>query len=102
MFGSDSAPHPRDKKESCGCAAGIFSAPVALSALCELFEKNDKLENLQKFISDNAIKIYGIKPIKKEIVLEKKEFLVPQKYGNVVPMFAGEKLSWSSYESTSS
>ncbi len=102
MFGSDSAPHPRDKKESCGCAAGVFSAPVALSALCELFEKNDKLENLQKFISDNAVKIYDIKPIKKEIVLEKKEFLVPQKYGNVVPMFAGEKLSWSSYENTSS
>ncbi len=95
MFGSDSAPHPKHKKESCGCAAGVFSAPVALPALCELFEKYNKLENLQKFISDNAANIYGLKPIKKEITLEKKEFLVPKKYGNVVPMFAGEKLSWS-------
>ena len=95
MFGSDSAPHPQHKKESCGCAAGVFTAPVALPALCELFEKNNKLENLQKFISDNAINLYGLKPIKKEIALEKKEFLVPQKYGDVVPMFAGEKLGWS-------
>ena len=34
LFGSDSAPHPRHKKECCGCAAGIFSAPVALPMLC--------------------------------------------------------------------
>jgi len=95
MFGSDSAPHPQHKKESCGCAAGVFTAPVALPALCELFEKYNKLENLQKFISDNAINIYGLKPIKKDITLEKKEFLVPEKYGDVVPMFAGEKLGWS-------
>ncbi len=94
MFGSDSAPHPKNKKENCGCAAGVFTAPVALSALCELFEKHKKLENLQKFVSDNAQRIYNFEPIKKEIVLEKKEFLVPHKYGNVVSMFAGEKLSW--------
>ncbi len=95
MFGSDSAPHPKSKKESCGCAAGVFTAPVVLPALCELFEKHKKLDNLQKFISDNAQKIYNLKPIKKEIILEKKEFLVPELYGEVVPMFAGEKLSWS-------
>jgi len=95
MFGSDSAPHPKHKKESMGCAAGVFSAPVALPALCELFERYSKLDNLQKFISDNAVDIYDLKPIKKEITLEKKEFLVPKKYGDVVPIFAGEKLSWS-------
>ena len=95
MFGSDSAPHPVDKKESCGCAAGVFTAPIALEALAELFDKNGKLENLQKFVSDNAVNIYGIKPIEKEIVLQKKEKIVPKSYNSVVPMFAGEKLSWS-------
>ncbi len=94
MFGSDSAPHPKNKKESCGCAAGVFTAPVALPALCELFEKHHKLENLQKFISSNAREIYKLTPIQKNITLEKKEFSVPQNYGGVVPMFAGEKLSW--------
>ncbi|WP_458700679.1 dihydroorotase [Sulfurospirillum sp. 1307] len=95
MFGSDSAPHPVSKKESCGCAAGVFSAPIALQALAGLFEKHDALENLQKFVSDNAQRIYGLEPVKKEIVLVKKPFRVPSSYENVVPMFANEELSWS-------
>jgi dihydroorotase len=95
MFGSDSAPHPKNAKEAPGCAAGVFTAPIALQALTELFEKNNKLQNLQKFVSDNAQKIYGIKPPKKVVTLIKKEFEVPKIYGEVVPFLAGEKLSWS-------
>lgn len=38
MFGSDSAPHPKDTKECCGCAAGVFSAPVILPVLVELLK----------------------------------------------------------------
>ncbi len=95
MFGSDSAPHPVDKKESCGCAAGVFTAPIALQALVALFEKHDKLDNLQAFVSDNARKIYGYKPLEKRVVLKKIPFLVPSSYGDVVPMFAGKELPWS-------
>ena len=95
MFGSDSAPHPTHKKECCGCAAGVFTAPIALQALAGLFEKNDKLENLEDFVSNNAQKIYGFKPIIKEITLVKEPFLVPQSYSDVVPMFAGEELVWN-------
>ncbi len=95
MFGSDSAPHPKDKKECCGCAAGVFTAPIVLQVLTQLFEKYDKLENLQAFVSDNAQKIYNFKPLNKKVTLEKKEFIVPNSYGSVVPMFAGEKLLWS-------
>ena len=95
MFGSDSAPHPRDKKESMGCAAGVYTAPVALPALCELFEKHNKLENLQAFISDNAKEIYNINPVEKTIILEKKPFEVQMEYNGVVPMFAGKTLEWS-------
>jgi dihydroorotase len=95
MFGSDSAPHPVNKKECCGCAAGIFSAPIALSALAELFEKHNKLENLQTFVSNNARNIYNITPTEKEVTLRKKEQIIPEKFGDVVPMFAGKKLAWS-------
>jgi dihydroorotase len=95
MFGSDSAPHPVSKKECCGCAAGVFTAPIALQALAELFEKHKKLENLQAFVSDNAQKIYNFKPKNKRVVLEKKDFIVPNSFGSVVPMFAGVKLPWS-------
>jgi dihydroorotase len=95
MFGSDSAPHPKDKKEACGCAAGVFTAPIALQLLCEIFEQFDKLENLQSFVSDNAQRIYGICPEFKEVTLEKRPFVVPETYSNVVPMYAGQTISWA-------
>ena len=95
MFGSDSAPHPKHAKESCGCGAGVFTAPIALQLLCEIFEAHNKLENLQAFISDNAQRIYGICAEYKEVVLSKRDFVVPEMYGSVVPMRAGETLRWS-------
>ncbi len=95
MFGSDSAPHPQHKKEASGCAAGIFTAPIALQILCEIFEQYDKLENLQAFVSDNAQNIYGICPEFKEVTLVKEEFIVPEKYANVVPIYAQNALAWS-------
>lgn len=95
MFGSDSAPHPQHKKEACGCAAGVFTAPIALQALCELFDAHGKLDNLQSFVSDNAQSIYGICPEFKEVTLSDKPFTVPEKYGDVVPMFSGETIGWS-------
>jgi dihydroorotase len=95
MFGSDSAPHPKEKKESCGCAAGVFTAPIALQLLCEIFEQYDKLDNLQDFVSDNAQRIYGICPEFKEVTLEKRPFIVPETYSGVVPMYAGNAINWA-------
>ena len=95
MFGSDSAPHPIDKKEACGCAAGIFTAPIALPALVELFDRHNALDNLQAFISDNAQKIYGVIPPQKSVTLEPIPYKVPAMYGDVVPMFAEREISWS-------
>ncbi len=96
MFGSDSAPHPKHAKEACGCAAGVFTAPIALQVLAELFEKeNASLENLQAFISGNAQKIYGVSPLIKTVTLEKREFTVPSDYNGVVPMYADETLAYS-------
>ncbi|GMM10429.1 dihydroorotase [Campylobacter lari] len=94
MFGSDSAPHPLHTKECCGCAAGVFSAPVILPVLTELFEKNSNEDNLQKFISDNACQIYDFKFKNDKIInLEKQEWQVPQKYGDIVPFMAGKNLN---------
>ena len=95
MFGSDSAPHPLHTKECCGCAAGVFSAPVILPVLVELFEKHSNETNLQKFISDNACKIHNLKFEKDKIViLEKQEWQVAQKYGDVVPFMVGKTLNF--------
>jgi dihydroorotase len=94
MFGSDSAPHPRHAKEAPGCAAGVYTAPVALPALARLFEEAGVLENLQAFISDNAQRIYGITPPAKKVRLVREPWEVPGCYGEVVPMFGGETLEW--------
>ena len=95
MFGSDSAPHPRHAKENCGCAAGVFTAPIALQLLVELFEKHHALDNLQAFVSDNAQQIYGVTPLNKTVTLEKKPFKVPTDYNGVVPMYAGKEIAYS-------
>lgn len=95
MFGSDSAPHSKNAKESCGCAAGVFTAPLALAKLTELFTEKSTVANLQKFVSDNARNIYGITPPAKKIILEDTPMQVPHMYGEVVPMYAGESLPWS-------
>ncbi|MBX0386880.1 dihydroorotase [Campylobacter coli] len=99
MFGSDSAPHPKDTKECCGCAAGVFSASVALCVLADLFSKNSNEVNLQKFISDNACKVHNLTFEKEKIiVLENQEWQVPNEYKNenekVVPFMAGESLKF--------
>ncbi|WP_121626676.1 dihydroorotase [Poseidonibacter antarcticus] len=100
MFGSDSAPHLKKNKEtSTGGAAGVYTAPISLQVLTQLFEKHNKLANLNAFISLNAQKIYNLKPENKVIKLIKKDFIVPKVYNykneDVVPMLAGETLLWS-------
>jgi len=98
MFGSDSAPHPKEAKESCGCAAGVFTAPIAIQVLVNLFDTHGKLDNLQKFLSDNACEIYNMEPSSKQITLVNENFQVPASYDfkkeKVVPMYAQEILSW--------
>jgi len=96
MFGSDSAPHPQHAKENCGCAAGVFTSPIAVQVLTELFMEHSNVEKLQAFISGNAQKIYtNITVPEKSITLEKKPFVVPAIYGTVVPMYAGETIAYS-------
>lgn len=99
MFGSDSAPHPKHEKECCGCAAGVFSASVALSVLSKLFSKNSNEANLQKFICDNACKVHNLKFEKEKIITLKKQiWQVPDVYESenekVVPFMAGENLNF--------
>ncbi len=95
MFGSDSAPHPRHKKECCGCAAGIFSAPVALPMLTQLFGEAGCLDKLQDFVSTFARTRYNITPVEKKITLTKRPWLVPNLIDNVKPFLAGNELRWS-------
>ena len=102
MFGSDSAPHHKNTKECDQGAAGVFTAPIGLQILTQLFEEHGKLDNLNTFVSLNAQKNYNIKPKNKTIKLIKKDFKIPKSYKykkeEVVPMFSGKTISWSMEE----
>lgn len=94
MFGSDSAPHPRHRKECLGCAAGVFSAPVALPALVQLFEEAGCLNRLTGFVTTHAQRLYRIAPPAKTVCLERFPWQVPEQYETVVPFLAGKTIAW--------
>ncbi|WP_027327571.1 dihydroorotase [Helicobacter pametensis] len=99
-FGSDSAPHLASKKLSNPASAGIFSAPLLLEQLCELFEKHQALENLQAFVSDNAVRNYGLTFEKvREVKIQKISQKLPQAISlsndQIIPLNAGKEISWS-------
>ncbi len=101
MHGSDSAPHPVNAKECPGCAAGVFTAPIILPLLADLFENHNALDKLQDFISNNAQRIYNLTPRSTQVTLLKKPFTIPSSYSGVVPMWAGKTIGWQ-VESVSS
>lgn len=93
MFGSDSAPHKLQDKLQKGFA-GIFSAPVLLPMLCELFAKHGKIDLLQDFISTNAQKIYKLDLPEKLVKIAPKNMKVPQTIGDFVPFGAGKTIGF--------
>lgn len=98
FLGTDSAPHPREKKERFGFGvemlAGIFNAPVALPILAAIFEHYGDLNRLNDFVSRFGAEFYGLPLNDGRLVLEKKSWTVPPLCGNVVPFLAGRKLDW--------
>lgn len=98
FLGTDSAPHARRHKESaCGCA-GMFSAPAAIELYAELFEREGALERLEGFASRHGANFYGLPHNRETITLVKESWSLPRElaFGDetVVPMAAGETLSW--------
>ncbi len=67
--GTDSAPHPLHAKEAECCAAGVFSAPVALPWLAQVFEEDAALDRLEGFVSLHGPAFYGLAPNAETITL---------------------------------
>jgi dihydroorotase len=98
FLGTDSAPHPRHRKES-GCgSAGIFSAHAALELYAEAFEEASALTRLAAFASERGADFYGLPRNENTVTLERVSWTVPETYpfGDdvVVPMRAGEVVRW--------
>ncbi|MFC2953761.1 dihydroorotase [Marinicaulis aureus] len=98
FLGTDSAPHTTSAKEAaCGCA-GVFNAPFAIESYAATFEEEGALDKLEAFASEYGPRFYGLPLNDGELVLERKETLVPDHLGSgdaqLTPFMAGKKLNW--------
>jgi dihydroorotase len=99
FLGTDSAPHARNAKESaCGCA-GIYSAHAALELYAEAFEAAKALDKLEAFASFYGADFYRLPRNREKVTLRKQSWEVPAEIpfgsGTLVPLRAGESLSWT-------
>ncbi|NNL36496.1 MAG: dihydroorotase [Silicimonas sp.] len=99
FLGTDSAPHPVDRKEAECCAAGCFTAPVALSCLAEVFDAAGALDRLEAFTSLNGPAFYGLPVNEETITLEKGDPIdtpasVETGAGSVTVFDPGRALHW--------
>ena len=102
FLGTDSAPHPRDAKESaCGCA-GIFTASNTLSILAEVFEQAGALDRLEAFTSLNGPAFYRLPANQARLTLTRTPPAYPAQIateaGPVVLFDPGLTLNWSVVE----
>lgn len=98
FLGTDSAPHSRSAKEAaCGCA-GMYTAHAAIELYAEAFEQANALDKLEAFASFYGADFYGLPHNQDKITLVKESWTVPEtlKFGGeeLVPLRAGEKISW--------
>lgn len=98
FLGTDSAPHPRDGKESaCGCA-GCFSALHAIELYAEAFESVGALEKLEAFASFYGPDFYQLPRNTQQITLTKTTWRIPEEVpfveSGLVPLRAGEEMTW--------
>ncbi len=100
FLGTDTAPHLRHLKEAaCGCA-GVFSAPVALSAYLRVFAEQDALDRFEAFAALNGPAFYGLPVNQQRLTIYERPWRVEQSLsvgedGEIIPLFAGEQVDWS-------
>lgn len=98
FLGTDSAPHAQKEKESATGKAGIYSSPVSLPIYIEMFEKENKLDQLEGFASFFGADFYSLPRNQETITFKKEENIVPGKYtyadDYVVPLKAKETIQW--------
>jgi dihydroorotase len=94
FLGTDSAPHAINKKEcACGCA-GVYTAPVAMPVLAQIFEDNNALDKLEAYTSQFGAEFYGLPLNEGTITLVKEDWIVQQTDSELVPYKLGETLRW--------
>lgn len=101
-LGTDSAPHPIERKESSCCPGGVLTAHAALELYTEIFDDLGLLstQTFENFAALNGPQFFGLRPSDQTITLIRKDWVIPAVYESapfidaVVPFRAGETLHW--------
>lgn len=98
FFGSDSAPHVVNRKVCSNGERGVFSAPIAMPLLIQIFEECGELKKLEAFTSKFGARFYGLPLNEEKITFVRRSWNVVSEYlgewGAVVPFLAGKKMEW--------
>ena len=99
FLGTDSAPHPRHSKEAECCAAGCFTAPVALECLAHVFDEMEALDRLEAFTSERGAAHYGMPLNEGMVTLERGDRRVlgqtlASDAGEIVVFDPGHDVGW--------
>ena len=99
FLGTDSAPHPRQAKESdCGCA-GLYTSHAGIELYAEAFDSVGALDRLEAFASFHGADFYGLPRNRAQVTLLRQPTPVPADLPlgsqRLVPMRAGESVGWS-------
>jgi dihydroorotase len=100
FFGSDTAPHRLRDKECAHASCGVFSAPIALEVVVQIFDMGGgTLGALRAFLAENAKRFYGLTDLPGHVIrLQRSEwsFNPAPVLGltGVVPWCPWDKLTW--------
>lgn len=93
--GTDSAPHSIEaKSRCCGCAAGIFTAPIAVELYTQAFAEDNALQHLGPFLSENFLHLYGMSVSKEMMIIRREDYVVPRMVGPISVFMRGKTLQW--------
>jgi dihydroorotase len=94
FFGSDSAPHYAENKKRTPPAAGIFTAPVVMPLLCEIFDNNNALSKIENFTSRFGPKFYGLPLNEGKITVRREKWTVPYETNGIKIFLGRRELNW--------
>lgn len=108
FLGTDSAPHSRYHKECASGCAGVFTAPVAMPLLAEIFETEGSLGDgpvLERFTSEFGARFYGLPLNEGTLTLVRKPWTSHREYqipsnemdsarDRVRPFLPGREMPW--------
>jgi len=99
FIGTDSAPHPRERKEAECCSAGVFSGATALQTYVQVFDEENALDRFEAFASLNGARFYGVPVNRGTVTLERRpsRVMAALEVGEteVIVFQGGETLPWS-------